>query len=62
MSGMDVLKALRSALAGRQIPVVVLSDKLTDQIKQNAREAGAHTCIAKPVEVRDLVDTVVCLI
>jgi CheY-like chemotaxis protein len=62
MEGMEVLRELRSQLTVRQTPIVVVTADLTDEIKQRAVDAGAYSCIAKPIQVRDFLDTIACLI
>lgn len=62
MNGLEVLKELRKQAATQHIPVVVLSADLTDDLKQRALDAGASSCLRKPIQVRDLLDTVACFI
>jgi CheY-like chemotaxis protein len=62
MNGMEVLKELRKQMGKQQIPIVVVSADLTDEINRTALDAGAHSCIAKPIQVRNLLDTIACLI
>jgi CheY-like chemotaxis protein len=62
MDGLEVLKELRKQLSTAQIPIVVVSAGLTEEMKQSALDAGAHSCVAKPIRVRDLLDTIASLI
>lgn len=62
MEGIEVLRELRSQMTTRQTPIVVVTAELSDEMKRRALDAGAHSCIAKPIRVRDFLDTIACLI
>ncbi|QDU57326.1 response regulator [Aeoliella mucimassa] len=56
MDGMQTLSHLRSSLATRNIPVVMLSASLRDE--QRALDAGARYFVHKPYDGRSLVSAV----
>ena len=50
LSGIDVLKRIRSEPATRFIPVVVLTSSNEDEDMLNSYESGANSYVRKPVE------------
>ncbi|MDP9836982.1 PAS domain S-box-containing protein [Neorhizobium huautlense] len=52
MSGLDVLRALRSDARTCAIPVVVITADATQATRQNAMAAKATTYITKPIDLR----------
>lgn len=52
-SGLDLLSTLRSSGASRTVPVVVLTGNSDGAVVQRAREAGANSCVLKPVDPAD---------
>ena len=57
LDGVDVLRALRASPRTATVPVVVLTS--SDETREVARcyQAGANSCIRKPVEYRELAET-----
>ena len=53
LDGFEILKALRTDRATRNIPVIVLTGRGDDETYTRARELGAAQLLTKPVE-RDL--------
>ncbi len=51
-SGLDLLDSLRSCGAS-MVPVVVLTGNSDGMVVQRAREAGANSCVLKPVDPAD---------
>ena len=62
IDGIEVLKELRKQTGARHTPIVVVSAGLSDEVRRRALDAGAHSCIAKPIQVRTFLDTIACLI
>ncbi len=58
MDGLTAIGHLRKAPETREIPVVVLSAHAMEEDAEKAQEAGAVGYIAKPIETRSFVDTV----
>lgn len=60
LSGIDLLRLLRTMESGgmRRTPLVVLSADVTPESVQACRTAGAHSFIAKPFAVSQLLDTI----
>ena len=52
-SGLDLLQTLRRTGASPMVPVVVLTGNSDGQVVQRAREAGANSCVLKPVDPAD---------
>lgn len=52
-SGIDLLNTLRNSSAISMVPVVVLTGNSDGQVVQRAREAGANSCVLKPVDPED---------
>jgi len=60
-SGVDVLRMFRAHPILRTVPVVLLSGNSDGAIVQRAREAGANSCVLKPVDPTDFERTVTAL-
>lgn len=58
MDGMQVLAALASGVATRDIPVVVLSANVVDQAKCKSLDLGARCFMEKPFDAKQLLRTV----
>ena len=56
MSGLEVARAIRDARP--DLPVIVVSGYITDELRAQAAEVGVRELIAKPHEVEDLRDTI----
>jgi len=48
MNGLDFLRKFRTHAAGKGVPVVLLTTESDDDLKRQAREAGATGWIMKP--------------
>ncbi len=57
-SGFEVLKQIRSDMATRDLPVLVLTAKGQQQDRRVAEELGADGFVTKPYSNADVVDTV----
>lgn len=58
MSGIDALKLLRSEPATAAIPVVAITASVMQQDRQQIMSAGFNGFIEKPVNLKNLLDTV----
>ena len=58
MSGIDALKALRAEPATAGIPVIAITASVMQQDRQEIMKAGFDGFIEKPVNLRNLLDTV----
>jgi len=58
MSGIDALKALRADPATAAIPVVAITASVMQQDRQEIMRAGFDGFIEKPVNLKNLLDTV----
>lgn len=58
LSGEDVLKALKADPVTADIPVVIVSADATPIRIQELKESGASAYLTKPIEVRDLLNTI----
>jgi len=59
MSGVEVLRAIRLMLRGRErLPVIMLSADVTPEAKREALEAGGDAFLSKPVEALRLLDEI----
>ena len=56
LSGLEVARAIRDARPN--LPVIVISGYITDELRARAAEVGVRDLIAKPHEVEELRDTV----
>ena len=52
-SGLDLLATLRASEALRTVPVVVLTGNTDGSVVHRAREAGANSCVLKPLDPED---------
>lgn len=60
-SGLDALRSFRQHPILRNVPVVMLTGNSDGVIVQKAREAGANSCVLKPVDPGDFEKTVSAL-
>jgi DNA-binding response OmpR family regulator len=51
-SGLEIIRRARSG--ARAVPVIVMTGHNTPDLNQAAREAGADTCLLKPVSITEL--------
>jgi DNA-binding response OmpR family regulator len=51
-SGLEIIRRARSG--GRPVPVIVMTGHNTPDLNAAAREAGADTCLLKPVSIAEL--------
>lgn len=58
IGGIEAVKRLKHDSAVSQIPVIVISAWTTRRNREEALEAGAARFIAKPVDIRRLVDEI----
>ena len=58
MNGIDALKALRAAPATKGIPVVAITASVMQQDRQHIMSAGFDGFIEKPVNLKNLLDSV----
>ena len=58
MSGIEALKALRAEPATAAIPVVAITASVMQQDRQQIMKAGFDGFIEKPINLRNLLDTV----
>jgi CheY-like chemotaxis protein len=54
MNGLELIHGLRQAPRTRAVPVIVMTNELTAHLEQQCREAGALSCIGKPVQANEL--------
>ncbi len=57
-SGIDLLGTLRDNGSTCMVPVVILTGNSDGRVVQRAREAGANSCVLKPVDPADYERTV----
>jgi CheY-like chemotaxis protein len=57
-SSIELVKTIREHPVLRTVPVVVLTGNSDGQIVQRAREAGANSCVLKPIDPEDYERTV----
>lgn len=60
-SSIELVKAIREHPSLRTVPVVVLTGNSNGRIVQQAREAGANSCVLKPVDPEDFERTVLAI-
>lgn len=60
-SGMDLLTTLRSDGCTGMVPVVVMTGNSDGHVVQRAREAGANSCVLKPIDPEDYERTVLAI-
>ncbi|MCD4834478.1 MAG: response regulator [Bacteroidales bacterium] len=58
IDGFTVLKKIKSSPETMEIPVVFITAKNDDHLKQKAIEAGAKDLIQKPIDVNKVLDIV----
>ena len=58
VSGMDLLKYVRSRTDFDALPIVMLSSEVTDSVVDEAMGLGADTYLFKPVTIDDLEDKI----
>lgn len=58
LSGLDVLKRMRSEASTKLIPVVVLTSSSEDEDMLNSYESGANSYVRKPVAFSEFADVV----
>ncbi len=58
MNGIEFLRAFRAHPAGRGVPVVLLTTESDEELKRQAREAGATGWIVKPFKQDQLLAVV----
>lgn len=56
MDGLKLISALRQAHAG--VPIVVITTEAADADRERALGLGANAYLVKPVQAKDVVDTV----
>jgi two-component system cell cycle response regulator DivK len=57
INGFEVLAALRAGHFGERLPVVAVTASVMDQDRRRMFSAGFDAYIAKPVNIRQLIDT-----
>ena len=58
LDGVEVLRTLRASPRTASVPVVVLTSSAEPRELAQCYQAGANSCIRKPVEFREFADTV----
>ncbi|MBK8022040.1 MAG: hybrid sensor histidine kinase/response regulator [Chloroflexi bacterium] len=58
MTGVDVVRSLRSDAATALIPFILFTGATDDQLRHLARVAGVDDFVAKPVTSRELIETI----
>lgn len=58
MSGIQLIEALRKKETNKNIPIIVVSAKFNDSIKQTYLNLGINRLIPKPVDSQDLIETI----
>jgi two-component system, cell cycle response regulator DivK len=61
ISGFDVLQRLRAGTGGALLPVVAVTASVMDQDRRKILAAGFDAYVAKPVNIRELLDTLKAL-
>ena len=61
LDGVEVLRALRASPRGTTVPVVVLTSSAEPREVAQCYQAGANSCIRKPIEFREFAETVATL-
>ena len=62
MNGYDVLVALRALPGNQRLPVIAVTASAMEHDRVRMLASGFDACIAKPVNIRQLVDTLHALI
>lgn len=60
-SGLDLLKGFREDGTWRTVPVVVVTGNSDGRVVERAREAGANSCVLKPVDPEEYERTVAAI-
>lgn len=60
-SGLELLRDFRAREAFRTVPVVMMTGNSDGVLVQRAREAGANSCVLKPVDPEDYESTVTAI-
>ena len=58
ISGLDVLKRLRSQASTRNVPIIILTAHVEDEIKHQALELGANDFLCKPIDPLEMLPRV----
>lgn len=58
MDGIQLVEAINKRESGRNIPVIVISAKLNDELVKAYSQLGVYKTIAKPAELDQLVDVI----
>ena len=58
LDGVEVLRTLRASPRTASVPVVVLTSSAEPRELAQCYQAGANSCVRKPVEFREFADTV----
>ena len=58
MNGIEFLKKFRQSPSGKGVPVVLLTTESSEELKRQAREAGATGWIVKPFKQDQLISIV----
>ena len=58
MGGMEFIRAFRAHPHGSGVPVLVLTTEFSDELKAEARAAGATGWLSKPFQQNQLIDAV----
>lgn len=58
MNGLDVVRALRGDANTALIPIVLFTGAGDDELRHQARLAGADDFVTKPVTIRELIETI----
>jgi DNA-binding response OmpR family regulator len=62
INGFDILAALRAGAAGVPLPVLAVTASVMDHDRRKILNAGFDAYIAKPVNIRELLDTLNALL
>jgi two-component system cell cycle response regulator DivK len=62
ISGFDILAALRAGAAGDHLPVLAVTASVMDHDRRKILDAGFDAYVAKPVNIRGLLDTLNALL
>ena len=58
MSGQQLIARVRRSPTYGQVPILLLSGHLTDELEAEANQPGVLACLSKPLDVGDLIETV----
>jgi CheY-like chemotaxis protein len=62
ISGFELLAALRSGTPGERMPAIAVTASVMDQDRRRIFAAGFDAYVAKPVNIRQLIDTLQTLL